>query len=83
MEQDFLEVETQYAMTESGLILPHKTGRAALILGAKVPQEELVNYAKQLEFDLEENQGGVYVSLDFFTLSALKVAREQGWTPPH
>lgn len=82
MKQEFFEIETEYARTSFGLILPHKTGRAVVALGAIVPAVELESLERQLETTFEPGQGAIYLSPDFFTLSALNVAREHGWTPP-
>lgn len=82
MHEDFLEVHTDYRKTPSGLILPHETGRAILALGLQAPTSVLESTATQLGVEFEENQGGVFLSPDFFVLSALKVARERGWQPP-
>lgn len=82
MHEDFLLVHTEYSKTPSGLILPNRTGKAVLALGLRAPQSELESASHQLGIEFEDNQGGIFLSPDFFTMSALIVAREHGWRPP-
>lgn len=82
MEEGVFEVKTEYARTQSGLILPHKEGTAVLVLGANVPDRMKDGYAEQLEATFDENQGAVLISPRTFTLAALDVALQRGWRPP-
>jgi hypothetical protein len=71
---EFFLVTTDMVRTPSGLILPHKSGKAVAIIGTLLPDNLVREKIEPMGGEVNKDQACVVVALDLFLAAARDVA---------